>query len=174
MEIWKIVFHSILKIFHSILASSIPKFPFHTMPWFLCLISVYPVPFLSVLCRYCTFICQRWSRGHKTQGQRHKKNPRPRTALPWTDPLEAKDTSASVISKKVFKKIFQPFSRKKRLPKFFSGNLQNLNNSKSAVLEPRTGQFSRTGGLETKHLTLEAKDFKMCPPGQGRPRGLHL
>ena len=47
----------------------------------------------------------------------------------------------------------------------------------SAVLEPRTGQFSRprTWGFETK-----AKDFKMCPRGrgrprgQGRPRGLHL
>ena len=39
---------------------------------------------------------------------------------------------------------------------FFSGDLQNFNNSKkSAVLEPRTSQFSRTWGLE-------AKDFKMC------------
>ena len=38
---------------------------------------------------------QRWSRGHKArgQGQGHKKNlrPRPRTAFPRTDPLEAKD-----------------------------------------------------------------------------------
>ena len=39
----------------------------------------------------------------------------------------------------------------------------------SSVLEPRTGQFSRTLGFEAK-----AKDFKMCPRGQGRPRGLHL
>ena len=51
---------------------------------------------------------------------------------------------------------------------------QNFNGSKnSAVLEPRTGQFSRTWGFEAK-----AKDFKMCPRGrprdQGRPRGLHL
>ena len=50
----------------------------------------------------------------------------------------------------------------------------------SAVLEPRTGQFSRTWGFEAKakakDLTFEAKakDFKMCPRGQGRPRGLHL
>ena len=47
---------------------------------------------------------------------------------------------------------------------------RNFNCSKtSAVLEPRTGQFSRTWGFEAK-----AKDFKMCPRGQGRPRGLHL
>ena len=59
-----------------------------------------------------------------------------------------KNTSASVLKKKKkrsSKKIFQAISRKKRLPKIFSGNLQNLNNSKnSAVLEPRTGQFSKT------------------------------
>ena len=56
---------------------------------------------------------QRWSRGHKArgQGQGHKKNPRPRTAFPRTDTLEAKDrnargqgqeprTQAQVLSKK--------------------------------------------------------------------------
>ena len=43
---------------------------------------------------------------------------------------------------------------------------QKFDDSKnSAVLEPRTGQISRTWGFE-------AKDFKMCP--WGRPRGLHL
>ena len=42
--------------------------------------------------------------------------------------------------KKVFTKIFQAISRKKRLPKSFSGAPQNFNNSKtSAILEPRTG-----------------------------------
>ena len=64
----------------------------------------------------------------------------------------------------------------------FQRNFNCLKNS--AVLEPRTGQFSRTWGFEakakTKDLTFEAKakDFKMCPRGrprgQGRPRGLHL
>ena len=50
----------------------------------------------------------------------------------------------------------------------------------SAVLEPRTRQFSRTWGFEAKAkgLTFKAKDFKMCPWGrprnQGRPPGLHL
>ena len=148
---------------------------------------------------------QRWSRGHKArgQGQGHKKNPRPRprprTAFPRTDTLEAKDRNArgqgqgprtqaaSALQKKkkkvftkifqVFTKIFQAISTKKRFLKNFSSAPQNFNNSKNtAVLEPRTGQFSRTWGLEakanTKDLTFEAKakakDFKICP------RGLHL
>ena len=60
------------------------------------------------------------------------------------------------LQKKVFTKIFQAISTKKRFPKTFSSAPQNFNNSKnSAVLEPRTGQFSRTRG-------------------QGRPRELHL
>ena len=73
--------------------------------------------------------------------------------------------------KKVFTKNFQAISTKKRFPKNFSSASQNFNNSKnSAVLKPRTGQFSRTWGLKAKakDLTFEAKDFKMCP------RGLHL
>ena len=38
----------------------------------------------------------RWSRGNKAQGQEQKKNsrPRPRTALPRTNPLEAKGRNA--------------------------------------------------------------------------------
>ena len=73
--------------------------------------------------------------------------------------------------KKIFTKIFQAISTKKRFPQKFSSASQNFNNSKNtAVLEPRTGQFSRTWGLEAKakDLTFQAKDFKMCP------RGLHL
>ena len=128
---------------------------------------------VSVLQSYLNY--QRWSRGHKArgQGQGHKKNPRPRTAFPRTDTLEAKDknargqgqgprTQAQVLSKKkkkglhknfsgdlqkkkVFTKIFQAISTKKRFLKNFSSAPQNFNNSKnSAVLEPRTGQFSRT------------------------------
>ena len=46
--------------------------------------------------------------------------------------------------KKVFTKIFQAISTKKRFPKNFSSDTQNFNIPKnSAVLEPRTGQFSR-------------------------------
>ena len=59
-----------------------------------------------------------------------------------------KDTNTSALQKKrkkVFTKIFQAISTKKRFPKNFSSAPQNFNNSKnSAVLEPRTGQFSRT------------------------------
>ena len=62
-----------------------------------------------------------------------------------------KDTGANVL-------------QKNGLQKFFSGDLQNFNDSKnSAVLELRTGQFSRTWGFDAKTM-----DFKMCP------RGLHL
>ena len=117
---------------------------------------------------------QRWSRGHKArgQGQGHKKSPRPRTAFPRTDTLEAKDRNArgqghkckcspkkikkkglhknfsgNLQKKKVFTKIFQAISTKKRFPKNFSSAPQNFNNSKnSAVLDPRTGQFSRPRG----------------------------
>ena len=87
------------------------------------------------------------------QDQGHKKNPRPRTAFPRTDTLEAKDRNARgqghkrkcSPKKKVFTKIFQAISTKKRFPKNFSSDTQNFNNSKNtAVLEPRTGQFSRT------------------------------
>ena len=76
----------------------------------------------------------RHSRG---QGQECSR-PRPRT----------KDTSASALQKKkkkVFTKIFQAISTKRRFLKNFSTAPQNFNNSKNtAVLEPRTGQFSRT------------------------------
>ena len=47
--------------------------------------------------------------------------------------------------KKAFTKIFQAISTNKRFPKNFSTAPQNFNLPKnSAVLEPRTGQFSRT------------------------------
>ena len=60
---------------------------------------------------------QRWSRGHKArdQGQGHKKNPKPRTAFPRTDPLEAKERNARgqghrcnfSPKKNVFKQFFR-------------------------------------------------------------------
>ena len=71
---------------------------------------------------------------------------RPRTGM-----LEAKakdkghKRKCSPKKKKVFTKIFQTISTKERFPKNFSSAPQNFNNSKNtAVLEPRTGQFSRT------------------------------
>ena len=78
-------------------------------------------------------------------------------------------------------RLCSKWGKQKRCSQIFrgvSGVFQwNFNCSKnSAVLEPRTGQFSRIWGFEAKDLTFEAKakDFKICPRGQGRPRGLHL
>ena len=88
-------------------------------------------------------IYQRWSRGHKALGQSqgNKKISRPRTALPRTDPLEAKDRNARgqdkghklkcSPEKKVFKNFFQAISRKKDLQKFFSGDLQKKTSPKN-------------------------------------------
>ena len=75
----------------------------------------------------------RHSRG---QGQECSR-PRPRT----------KDTSTSALQKKkgLHKNFSGDLHKKKRFPKNFSSAPQNFNNSKNtAVLEPRTGQFSRT------------------------------
>ena len=63
----------------------------------------------------------------KARDQEHKKNPRPRTALPRTDPLEIKHTDASVLQKKkkkVFKNFFQAISKRgkqKRSSQIFRG-----------------------------------------------------
>ena len=63
--------------------------------------------------------------------------------------LKAKDTAGKCSPKKFLKNLFfKNFSgdlQKKGLQKFFLRDLQNFKNSKnSAVLEPRTEQFSRT------------------------------
>ena len=59
---------------------------------------------------------------------------------------KTKDTNASVfLRKKVLKNFFRSISKKNGLEKHSSADLQNFNHSKnSAVLEPRTEQFSRT------------------------------
>ena len=63
-------------------------------------------------------------RHYRGQGQECSR-PRPRT----------KDTSASALQKKkkVFTKIFQAISTKKRFPKNFSSASQNFNNSKNSA-----------------------------------------
>ena len=68
---------------------------------------------------------QRWSRGHKARGQGHKKNPRPRprTAFPRTDTLEAKDRNARGQGPRTQPQVFSK-KKKKGLRKSFSGNLQ--------------------------------------------------
>ena len=56
-----------------------------------------------------------------------------------------KNFSGDLQKKKVFTKSFQAISTKKRFPKKFLSAPQNFNIPKNrAVLEPRTGQFSRT------------------------------
>ena len=98
---------------------------------------------------------QRWSRGHKDrgQGQGHKKilRPRPRTALPRTDLLEAKDknargqgprTQAQVLSKKKkdgLQKNFLAISRKNRFQKIFLA-LHKLLTTLKIVLSSSQGQ----------------------------------
>ena len=89
----------------------------------------------------------RHSRG---QGQECSR-PRPRTKDTSASALQKKkkglhkNFSGDLQKKKVFTKIFQAISTKKRFPKNFSSAPQNFNIPKnSAVLEPRTGQFSRT------------------------------
>ena len=100
----------------------------------------------------------------RIQGSRPKakdtKNPRPRTAIPRTDPLEAKDrnargqgqgsrTQVQVFSKKkIFKKISQAFFGKKKrkdLQNNFSGEVQNFNPSKNSVLSSSRGQGNFRG-----------------------------
>ena len=121
--------------------------------------------------------------GHKAQMLSKKKKKRSSQKFFRRSPKTKKKVSGDLQKKKVFAKIFQAISTKKRFPKNFSTAPQNFNFPKnSAVLEPRTGQVSRTWGLEAKakDLTFEAKakDFKICPRGrprgQGRPRGLQL
>ena len=92
----------------------------------------------------------RHSRG---QGQECSR-PRPRTkdTKHKCSPKKKKRSSQKFFrrspkkkKKKVFTKIFHAISTKKRFPKNFSTTPQNFNIPKnSAVLEPRTGQFSRT------------------------------
>ena len=70
-----------------------------------------------------------------------------------------KNTNASIfLRRNVFKKIFPSNSKKNGLEKHFSADLQNFNRSKnSAVLEPKTEQFSRPRPRISK-CVLKAKD----------------
>ena len=70
---------------------------------------------------------------------------RPRTGMLEAKAKDQGHKRKCSPKKKVFTKLFQAISTKKRFPKYFSSAPQNFNNSEnSAVLEPRTGQFSRT------------------------------
>ena len=75
----------------------------------------------------------------KDQGHKRKCSPKKKVFTKIFQAISKKK------EKKVFTKIFQAISTKKCFRKNFSSAPQNFNNSKtSAILEPRTGQFSRT------------------------------
>ena len=131
---------------------------------------------------------QRWSRGHKArgQGQGHKKNPRPRTAFPRTDTLEAKDrnargqgprTQAQVLSKKKKRssqKFFRRSPKKKGLHKNFSGDLQKKKKRSSQKFFKRSPQknvFQIMFQALHKILTIQ-KILLFSSRGQANFRGL--
>ena len=124
---------------------------------------------------------QRWSRGHKArnQGQGHKKipRPRPRTAFPRSDTLEAKDRNARgqgqghkrkcSLKKKKKRSSSQKFFKRSPQKNVFQKNFQALHKIltiQKIVLSSSRGQ-ANFRGLEaskprprTSKSVLEAKD----------------
>ena len=90
---------------------------------------------------------------HKARGQGHEKNLRlrPSTALPRTDPLEAKGRNAQGQVPRTHrgsdlqKKIFAPKSKN------------------SALLEPRTGHLRELADFEAKDFQLHLRGLHLCP-----------
>ena len=71
---------------------------------------------------------------HSPFEDRHSRGQGQECSRPWP---RIKGTNASVLEKKVFTKIFQAVSSKKRFPKNFSGAPQTFNNSKSSLSSSR-------------------------------------
>ena len=88
----------------------------------------------------------------KIQGQgqpfRGETLSRPRTGMLEAKAKDQGHKRKCSPKKKVFSKIFQAISTKKRFPKNFSSAPQNFNNSKNSAVKiltiQKTGQFSRT------------------------------
>ena len=101
---------------------------------------------------------QKWSRGHKAEGQGHKKISRPR---PRTDPLEAKDQGHR-----------RKCSPKKSLQKFFSGKkgLQKIFLRRS-LLEETMQIFGKVSGVFQQNFN-RSKIVRFSSRGQGNFRGL--
>ena len=111
----------------------------------------------STLQTYYQAIKQRWSRGHKARGQEHKKKSEAKDSLsedrhsrgqgqecPRPRP-RTKDTSASALQKKkVFTKIFQAISTKKRFPKNFQA-LHKILTIQKILLSSSQGQVNLWG-----------------------------
>ena len=92
----------------------------------------------------------------RTQGSR----PRPRTAFPRTDPLEAKDQG--------HKRKCSP--KKKGLHKNFLVDLQKKKKCCPRVKDrPIFEDLRPRGQGQGLEFEAKAKDFKICPRGQGRP-----
>ena len=95
---------------------------------------------------------QKWSRGHKAQGQGRKKISRPR---PRTDPLEAKakNTNASVLQKKKYPQNFflgdlylkKPKKRSLQIFHKVSGVFQRNFSGSKIVLSSSRGQGNFRG-----------------------------
>ena len=102
---------------------------------------------ISILCAN-----QRWSRGHKArgQGQGHKKNlrPRPRTAFPRTDTLEAKDQGhkrkCSPKQKRSSQKFFKRSPQTNVFQKIFQA-LHKILTIQKIVLSSSRGQANFRG-----------------------------
>ena len=78
-------------------------------------------------------------RPSRGQGQR------PKTQVQVFSKKKSSNFFSGNFQKKDLKKGFRAISKERGLQTNFLGHRQNFNNSKnSAVLEPRTGQFSRT------------------------------
>ena len=93
--------------------------------------------------------------------------------------LEAKDQGhkrkCSPKKKKGLHKNFSSDLQKKTFSEKIFQALHNILTIQKIVLSSSRGQANFRGlEAKAKDLTFEAKDFKMCPRGQGRPRGLHL
>ena len=112
-----------------------------------------------------TGILEAKDQGHKRKCSPKKKKKRSSQKFFKRSPKKKKRSSQKFFKRSPQKNVFH---------KNFQALLKNLTIQK-IVLSSSRGQ-ANFRGLEAKDLTFEAKakDFKMCPRGQGRPRGLHL
>ena len=127
---------------------------------------------------------QRWSREHKVrgQGQGHKKNRRPSTALPRTDPLEAKERNAwgkgqghrrikCSPKKKVFKNFFQANYKILTIQKpVLSSSRGQANFRGLEASRPRTRTWYLRPRPRTSKCVLETKDILEDSPFAGKYR----
>ena len=95
---------------------------------------------------------------------------RPRTGMLKAKP-RTKDTTRKRSPKKgkVFAQKIEIFSWNFRRRKKVMTLAPFLTNQKTVLSSAEAEHFRGLGGFEAK-----AKDLKMCPQGQRRPRGLHL